>query len=193
MIHLLKHAHRKYLITRLYNKYVKDNFTIHQDIERTVSVRGCKVNPNTIKKKFHHLMLYYPEFAHIFFWRINARYHPWKPYFVRDFNCKIFGSTKIGGGLMCYHPFASVINAKSIGENFQFRNSLTIGNKFNDNKKIPVIGDNVTVGANVVIIGDITIGNNVIIGAGSVVVKDVPSNVVVAGNPAKIIRSLHHE
>ena len=138
-------------------------------------------------------MLYYPEFAHIFFWRINARYHPWKPYFVRDFNCKIFGSTKIGGGLMCYHPFASVINAKSIGENFQFRNSLTIGNKFNDNKKIPVIGANVTVGANVVIIGDITIGDNVVIGAGSVVVKDVPSNVVVAGNPAKIIRSLHHE
>lgn len=193
MIHLLKHTHRKYLITRLYKKYVKDNFIIHQDIERTVSVRGCKVNPNTIKKKFHHLMQYYPEFAHIFFWRINARYHPWKPYFVRDFNCKIFGSTKIGGGLMCYHPFASVINAKSIGENFQFRNSLTIGNKFNDNKKIPVIGANVTVGANVVIIGDIIVGDNVIIGAGSVVVKDVPSNVVVAGNPAKIIRSLHHE
>ena len=94
---------------------------------------------------------------------------------------------------MCSHPFATVINAKSIGKNFQFRNSLTIGNKYNDNSKIPVIGNNVTVGANVVIIGDITIGDNVIIGAGCVVVKDVPSNVVVAGNPAKIIRSLNDE
>ncbi|WP_276529630.1 serine acetyltransferase [Psychroserpens algicola] len=193
MIHFLKHAHRKLLITKLYSKYVSDNTTIQQDVEQTVLVRGCRVNPNTTKKKFHHLMLYYPEFAHIFFWRINARYHPWKPYFVRDFNCKIFGSTKIAGGLMCYHPFATVINAKSIGKNFQFRNSLTIGNKFNDNTLVPVIGDNVVVGANVAIIGDITIGDNVIIGAGSVIVKDVPSNSVVAGNPAKIIRSLHNE
>ena len=52
---------------------------------------------------------------------------------------------------------------------------------------MPVIGDNVTVGANVVIIGNVTIGNNVVIGAGSVVVKDVPSNVVVAGNPVRVI------
>lgn len=193
MIHLLKHAHRKYLITRLFVKYVKVNATIHEDIENTIAVRGCKVKPDTIEKKFHHLMLYYPDYAHIFFWRIKARYHPWKPYFVRDYNCKIFGSTKIKGGLMCFHPFATVINAKSIGKNFQFRNGLTIGNKHNDNTKIPIIGDNVVAGANVVIIGDIKIGDNVVIGAGSVVVKDVPSNVVVAGNPAKIIRSLNDE
>ena len=92
--------------------------------------------------------------------------------------------------MMCYHPFATVINAKSIGKNFQFRNGLTIGNKGNDNSKLPVIGDNVTVGANAVIIGDITIGNQVVIGAGSVVVKDVPPYSIVAGNPAKIIKRL---
>lgn len=38
------------------------------------------------------------------------------------------------------------------------------------------------------IIGNVNIGDNVIVGAGSVVVKDVPSNCVVAGNPAKIIK-----
>ncbi|OUS02025.1 hypothetical protein A9Q86_05080 [Flavobacteriales bacterium 33_180_T64] len=193
MISLLKHAHRKYLITRLYSKYVSNNLIIQEDIEQTVSVRGCTVNPNTIEKKFHHLMLYYPEYAHIFFWRINQRYHRWKKHFTKDFNCKIFGSTKIDGGLMCYHPFATVINAKSIGKNFEFRNSLTIGNKNNDNALVPVIGNNVVVGANVVIIGAITIGDNVIIGAGSVVVKNVPSNSVIGGNPARIIRSLNNE
>ena len=57
----------------------------------------------------------------------------------------------------------------------------------------PVIGDNVNIGSNSCIIGELSIGDNVIIGAGSVVVKDVPSNVVVAGNPAKIIRHIDIE
>ena len=188
--HFIKHAFRKLLLQSLYRRYVASNLVIQADIKQTLQVRGSKVQKESIEKQFNHLMLYYPEYAHIFFWRINGRYHPWKSYFTRDFNCKIFGSTKIAGGLMCYHPFATVINAKSIGENFQFRNSLTIGNKSNDNSQLPTIGNDVTVGANVVIIGAITIGDNVVIGAGSVVVKDVPSNTVIAGNPAKVIRTI---
>ena len=109
-------------------------------------------------------------------------------YRVENNCCKIFKSTKIGGGVVCFHPFASVLNAQSIGENFVFRNGLTIGNKSDDNSKLPIIGNNVEVGANVVIIGNISIGDNVTIGAGSVVVKDVEPNVVIAGNPAKVIR-----
>ena len=191
--HFIKHAFKRLLLRSLYKRYVVNNLLIQADIEQTLSIRGSKILAKSLDKKFNHLMLYYPEYAHIFFWRINGRYHSWKPYFTRDFSCKIFGSTKIDGGLMCYHPFATVINAKSIGKNFQFRNSLTIGNKNNDNKRIPVIGNNVVVGANVVIIGDIKIGDNVIIGAGSVVVKDVPSNSVVAGNPAKKIQTINNE
>jgi acetyltransferase-like isoleucine patch superfamily enzyme len=49
------------------------------------------------------------------------------------------------------------------------------------------IGDNVFLGANSVVLPGITIGNNVIIGAGSVVTKDIPSDSVYAGNPAKFI------
>lgn len=44
-------------------------------------------------------------------------------------------------------------------------------------------------GANVIVIGDVTIGDNVTFGAGSVVTKDVPPNTVVAGVPAKVIRT----
>ncbi len=47
-----------------------------------------------------------------------------------------------------------------------------------------------SVGANATILPGITIGYNSIIGAGSVVTKDIPDNVIVAGNPAKIIRSI---
>ncbi len=56
--------------------------------------------------------------------------------------------------------------------------------------KKTVIGDNVFIGMNSVILMGSKIGNNVIIGAGSVVSGEIPSDVVVAGNPARIIRTL---
>lgn len=52
------------------------------------------------------------------------------------------------------------------------------------------IGHNVWIGGSATILPGVTIGNNVVIGAGSVVTKDVPDNVAVAGNPARIIRHL---
>lgn len=180
---------KKLLIIYIFKTYVVGNADVIADIHQTLKVRGSKMMHGSLQEQFSHLMTYYREFGFVFFWRINKR--PWfYSWFAKDFQCKIFKSSRIGGGMMCYHPFATVINAKSIGRNFQFRNGLTIGNKGNDNTQLPVIGDDVTVGAQVVIIGDISIGNHVIIGAGSVVVKDVPSNCVVAGNPAKVIKTL---
>lgn len=96
-------------------------------------------------------------------------------------------STKVGKGLYYAHPYSTVLNAESIGDNFTCIHCTTIGKK---NGKRPVIGNNVCVGAHACIIGDIHVGDNVIVGAGSVVVKDVPDNCVVAGNPARIIRYL---
>ena len=52
------------------------------------------------------------------------------------------------------------------------------------------IGNNVFVGAGSIILQNVNIGDNVIIGAGSIVSKDIPSNSVAAGNPAKIICSI---
>lgn len=53
-----------------------------------------------------------------------------------------------------------------------------------------VIGDYVYIGNNSLIMPGVTIGDNVLIAAGSVVTKSVPSNVVVGGNPAKILCTL---
>lgn len=56
---------------------------------------------------------------------------------------------------------------------------------------IPVtIGNNVWIGGNTVILPGVTIGDNVVIGAGSVVTKDIPDNMIAAGNPCKIIREI---
>ena len=56
---------------------------------------------------------------------------------------------------------------------------------------LPVhIGNRVWIDAGTIILPGVTIGDDSVIGAGSVVVKDVPDNCVVAGNPARIIRTL---
>jgi maltose O-acetyltransferase len=52
------------------------------------------------------------------------------------------------------------------------------------------IGNNVWIGGSVTILPGVTIGDNVTIGAGSVVVKDIPSNVIAAGNPCRVVKSL---
>lgn len=61
--------------------------------------------------------------------------------------------------------------------------------------KKTIIGDNVFVGMNSIILMGTKIGSNVIVGAGSVVSGEVPDNVVVAGNPARVIRTIeeHYE
>lgn len=56
-------------------------------------------------------------------------------------------------------------------------------------KGLPIIGDNVVIGTHAQIVGNVKIGNNSIVGAGAIVTHDVPDNVVVVGNPAKILRS----
>lgn len=53
------------------------------------------------------------------------------------------------------------------------------------------IGRNCWLGAGVIVVPGVTIGDNVVIGAGSVVTKDLPSNVVAAGNPCKVLREVN--
>ena len=130
-----------------------------------------------------------PYFASLFYYRIG---------WTRAFLCSLTKSDVSTLDISCddlgtvnmMHPFATILNAKSIGDNFTFRNNTTIGNINDDNSKRPIIGSNVTLGANVTIFGDITIGDNVIVGAGTVINKDVPANSVVVGNPFRIIRTL---
>ena len=53
-----------------------------------------------------------------------------------------------------------------------------------------VVGNNVFIGMNTIIMPGVTIGNNVIIGAGSIVTKDIPNNSVACGVPAKVIETI---
>ena len=101
--------------------------------------------------------------------------------------------TKVGASLRLYHGQGLVVHEGTVfGVGCTLRQNTTIGNKSladGTPSACPVIGDQVDIGANAVIIGPITIGAGAVIGAGSVVVKDVAANAVVGGNPARVIRT----
>ena len=108
----------------------------------------------------------------------------------------------VGSGLRLFHGMGLVVNDKTvIGRNVVLRHSTTIGVKETlafGASAAPTIGDDVDIGAHVVILGPITVGNGARIGAGSIVTKDVPAGATVVGNPARIIRmaseqELNHE
>ncbi|MCH5247933.1 MAG: sugar O-acetyltransferase [Muribaculaceae bacterium] len=63
-------------------------------------------------------------------------------------------------------------------------------NRFIEWARPVTIGNNVWIGGDATILPGVTIGDNVVIGAGSVVTKSFPSNVVIGGNPARIIKKI---
>ncbi|RYF09628.1 MAG: serine acetyltransferase [Flavobacteriales bacterium] len=107
---------------------------------------------------------------------------------VWNWGIEIPCETQIGLAFNLGHGNTVVVNGDTvIGNYVLLRQYTTIGNKGTGASGSPVIGDHVEIGANCVIIGDITIGNNVTIGAGSVVTKSIPPNSIAYGNPLKII------
>ena len=157
---------------------------ISQDVESFLNHRGYKDNKLIGLVR---LLVENKWYRNLFYMRIGKFSYVFRWYFIGD--PTFHPCRNMLGGAYFAHSFSTYLGAKKIGKNFSCRNNTTIGNKYDGrNDLIPTIMDNVTVGANAVIIGNITIGNNVIIGAGSVVIKDVPDNAIVVGNPARIIK-----
>ena len=87
-----------------------------------------------------------------------------------------------------------------IGKNCLFGPNVTLcttGHPISPNHRMdgmysfPIkIGDTCWIGANVIVLPGVTIGDNSVIGAGSVVTKDIPANVVAAGNPCRVLRQI---
>ncbi|MBA5628933.1 serine O-acetyltransferase [Moheibacter lacus] len=87
------------------------------------------------------------------------------------------------------HPVGVVIGmGVKLGNHCTIYQNSTLGTKrlvFGND--YPEIGDNVVVGANAIIIGNVKIGNNAIIGASTLVNIDIPDNAIVVGNPMRVV------
>lgn len=97
----------------------------------------------------------------------------------------------IDGGLYIPHAQCIVIGDAIVGKNVTIYQGVTIGatwGKELDGRRYPIIGNNVNIGAGAKVIGPISIGDNSIIGANSVVVSDISANSIASGVPAKNIK-----
>ena len=105
------------------------------------------------------------------------------------YNSDIPASVKIGEKTLFGHSgIGVVIHQKAIiGERCIIGQGITIGGR-SKNPTVPVIGDQVYIGAGARVLGPIRIGNNVIIAPNAVVLEDVKDNCVVGGIPARVLK-----
>ena len=96
-------------------------------------------------------------------------------------------SAEIGKGVLFLHPYSITFNSRTIiGDNCTIMKGVTIGNTKGPNGGTPTIGNNVYIGLNSTIVGNIHIGNDVLIAPNSFVNFDIPDGSLVIGNPGVI-------
>ncbi len=123
----------------------------------------------------HHLTL----LAKIVRGGVYLLYNSFIPY-----TCEIGKGTKFG-----YKGMGVVIHSRAkIGENCIIAQQVTIGGR-SKIPDVPVIGNNVYIGCGAKVLGDVIIGDDCVIGANAVVIHNVESGTVVAGVPAKVIKT----
>jgi serine O-acetyltransferase len=103
-------------------------------------------------------------------------------------------SARIGRNFICgYWGLGVVIHKDAvIGDDCIVAQNVTIGRNPGD-RRVPVIGNGVYVGAGAVVAGEITVGDGAVIGANSVVLSDVPARTLVVGAPARVVREIAKE
>lgn len=93
------------------------------------------------------------------------------------------------GTVIGYQGVGVVIHKKCvIGKNCHIAQNVTLGGGGGLEGGLPVLGDNVLVGAGAVVLGHVHIGDNAVIGANAVVLEDIPANAVAVGAPARVVK-----
>lgn len=104
--------------------------------------------------------------------------------FYANFDCCILDVCEVHIGDNCmFAPGVQIYTATHPLDPIERNSGRELG-------KPITIGDNVWIGGSAVVNPGVTIGDNVVVASGAVVTKDVPDNVVVGGNPARIIKEI---
>lgn len=108
-------------------------------------------------------------------------------YFFANHNCQILDGGKVTFGDHVFIAPNCVFTTAEHAIDAQQRNEgLEVA--------LPIkIGNNVWIGAGVIVLGGVEIGDNTVIGAGSVVTKNIPSNVIAVGTPCRVLREITDE
>ncbi|MDO5088945.1 MAG: serine O-acetyltransferase EpsC [Leptotrichiaceae bacterium] len=171
-------------------KYIKDE--IKNIIEKDIA----------IKNKFEALL--YPSLHAVIYHKIANFLYKRKIFLlarmISQFSRFITGieihpGATLGKKIFFDHGMGIVIGETAvIGDNCIIFHGVTLGGVNSDKvKRHPTIEKNVIIGTGAKILGNITVGENSKIGANAVVLKDVPSNSVAVGIPAKIIRKFSED
>jgi len=177
-------------LTELFNLIKKDieRWYFYANIQRKASY--IEIIKNIFNPRFMPVFLY--RLSHFFYKKrlmFLAKIFSMINFII--FGIEITIKCEIGPGLIFPHTQGTVIGSIKIGKNALIYHGVTIGAQrmdvnFDPTTR-PIIGDNVIMGAGSKILGAIHIGNNVTIGANAVVINDVKDNTTVVGIPAREI------
>jgi len=155
--------------------------------------------PEYYRPKYGYLR-YYILFFHYLLPQKLFRLNP-KVKWPVHFTSKVIAPENITKGILCDpgdnpNVYIQAKNGLIIGNNVGFGTGSKVisanhsHTNHSEHSKTPpiIIGNNVFIGANSVLLPGIKIGNNVIIGAGSIVCKDIISNTIAVGNPCKVVK-----
>ena len=164
---------------------------LYADLYRYNKKRGLRAIITTAiqKKGFRHICY--------FRWYQSGRLRFLARYLLRrstyHLGLDIHFNTEIGAGFVLHHPYDIAVNGNAVlGKNVSLYHGCTIGAELRGKRAgNPTLGDNVWVGSNACIVGEVNIGNDVLIAPLTYVNFDVPDHSIVIGNPGKIIPREH--
>ena len=156
---------------------------INKDIMARPQYRNQLKEKNFLTWELCSTLIDEAEFRNLFYMRIGASRHLLNILLPKINSMRL--SPHIGEGFCPIHSYCTIINgAAKIGNNCTIYHCVTIAV---EKTGVPVIGDDVTIGAGAIIMGGIKVGNHVDIGAGAIVIDDVPDHSTVVCPKGRII------
>lgn len=166
-------------------KYIKNEIRLIREKDPSIKSNvEALLHPTFIIKIYYRISHYFYKKGHY----TIARYIQNRG--KKKTGIEIHPGATIGKDLFIDHGTGIVIGETAIvGDNVMIFHGVTLGTTGKEKgKRHPTVGNNVLIGANATVLGNLNIGDNAKIGAGAVVVHDVEANTTVTGVPAKVVR-----